>query len=287
MAEAAMSRIRGARYRFSLAALLALAALLFFGVRARAGAVVPLAAYQSNWQFICNESFFQGNFSIDFPRAVDIQSNQCTFSGSSGACSGEGVARTGLEFAVAGAFVRADTPSAPLCSFTSNAGGRYQVGFTFVKEFPFVVSEIPITVTAGADVLCGGLCGQFEATIDITQGGVRHLFLTGSREEQFPLFGTVDVRLRPDETMVVDLLASCFAFIATPNTPASDCTMFTDPTWEFDQEAFDAEWGAASFPLDQHLAFAFSDVPEPGGPALLAIGVLALAGGRALGRRRR
>jgi hypothetical protein len=81
---------------------------------------------------------------------------------------------------------------------------------------------------------------------------------------------------------VVVLDAYCTAFAVAPDTPSSTCQTTTDPVWSFDQEAFDAEWGAASFPLDEYVGFAYAEsaVPEPAQAALLAVGALVLGGFR-------
>jgi hypothetical protein len=148
--------------------------------------------------------------------------------------------------------------------------------------------QIPMTVEASADYICNGLCGPLAARVEIKQHNVSRLLLVRSREEHFPLFDRVSLRIPTNEVAVVDLYAACRAMIAWPDTAASTCAMFADPLWEVDQAAFDAEWGAASFPLDRYFAVAFSDpVPEPAETALFAVGALVLAGARAVRSRRR
>ena len=62
---------------------------------------------------------------------------------------------------------------------------------------------------------------------------------------------------------------------------AASCTATTDPLVTFDQEAFDEEWGAASYPLAAYFTVrsaADATVPEPAGVAQLLVGAAILAG---------
>jgi hypothetical protein len=65
---------------------------------------------------------------------------------------------------------------------------------------------------------------------------------------------------------------------------SGSCFASIDPTFYFDQAAFDAMYGPNSFQLDQYFSLAFSEnidrgeiaVPEPGSIALLVRGFAAL-----------
>ena len=98
----------------------------------------------------------------------------------------------------------------------------------------------------------------------------------------FPKAGTAEFWIDINAAAVVELTATCSVLAAAPNEPSTACTTVADPVWRFDQEAFDAEWGPASFPLDEYVGFAYAEsaVPEPGQAALLAVGALVLAATR-------
>lgn len=72
---------------------------------------------------------------------------------------------------------------------------------------------------------------------------------------------------------------SCVTSAGPPNS--ADCSVQVSYLVEFDQDTFDQQMGAQTFPLDQY--FIIVPLPEPGSGAMLASGVGALL---ALGRRR-
>lgn len=89
--------------------------------------------------------------------------------------------------------------------------------------------------------------------------------------------------LRVEVAQVLDVQMYAYAE-AIPGETLPDATVThsvsiaVDPIFSFDQEAFDAQMGASTFPLEDYFEFQFSPnlIPEPPPTALLAAALLAL-----------
>jgi hypothetical protein len=94
---------------------------------------------------------------------------------------------------------------------------------------------------------------------------------------------------------LVDLAAGCQALAVVPSDPAdpgrqvtvdADCSAFVDPSFTFDQGAFDAQMGGDTFALSDYYKIELSPnlVPEPESVLLMGLGIAMLVG---LSRRSR
>lgn len=95
--------------------------------------------------------------------------------------------------------------------------------------------------------------------------------------------------LTPGDAYKVSLVAGCGSTALQSGTSNVSCTVSIDPTFGFDQAAFDAMYGPDSFPLDEYYALAFSPnvsfqpppgpgptVPEPATMLLMGFGLAGL-----------
>lgn len=105
---------------------------------------------------------------------------------------------------------------------------------------------------------------------------------TGGLDENYGL------NLQPGQTVIIGKAASCGTRVPSSVAIVSaECSIALDPVPSFDQAAFDATWGAASFELARYYRFDAglpTPVPEPATWALALCGAAMLA---VLSRRRR
>jgi len=94
--------------------------------------------------------------------------------------------------------------------------------------------------------------------------------------------GVVDFNLTPGVEYSGSVYASCAAYATyIYGVDYSECQALSDPVFEFDQAAFDAEMGSQTFPLADYYGFAFSpnltSTPEPSSLILFGTAMLGLA----------
>jgi hypothetical protein len=134
---------------------------------------------------------------------------------------------------------------------------------------PEVVTSIPVTLNWSGEASFEG-AGWANSWVDfgtteyVTPGVVNLLFAPG-----IDYHGTVG--------------SDCYAWVGS-GLDYSECQAVTDPIFQFDQAAFDAQMGTLTFPLANYYAFELSPnlVPEPSpamttGLALAILCVIALS----------
>jgi hypothetical protein len=95
--------------------------------------------------------------------------------------------------------------------------------------------------------------------------------------------GVVDFNLTPGNEYSGSVYASCSAMATyIYGVGYSECQALSDPVFEFDQAAFDAEMGGNTFPLADYYSFGFSPnltaAPEPSSLILFGTWMLCFAG---------
>jgi len=173
------------------------------------------------------------------------------------------------------------TGTALLGDFSSRVRLEYFARVEQDAAPPFAPGGVPVTIEARFESIESGPCGNV-GDVDVLRGGTIVMAWNPNAGNAGPL--AVDQVVAVNELVFFGLSAIATAFTG-PGNLATSCSSITDPLFTFDQEAFDAEWGAASYPLADYFTVrsAAAAVPEPAAPAQLVAGAAVLV---ALARRR-
>ena len=160
--------------------------------------------------------------------------------------------------------------------FSGLAALEYSVAIDQTNSPPVPVTTVPVAV-------------YFQTE---TQGDNSHVYgwvVGSSGRQDLPQNTPLSVQVPVGSAYVAHEEAGCSAGGGnTPFTPS--CLAVADPSFEFDQDAFDAEMGSNTFPLSEYYSFEYSPnltatiaTPEPPTLSLLlggffVIGTMALRG---------
>ena len=273
-----------------------------------AGGLVPLPGMLSSCSFLCGGGFgFEECLFPDFPgedppMALNLEDEELYWE--SQTCiqpglppfedlffTGLGDAQTekGVQpYAQASATAMSDSDPATGTALSGDFSSRARLEyFARVEQDatpPFDPGQVPVTIEARFSSLESGPCGN-GGDVDVLRGST--ILLAWNPGAGDPPI-SVDALLRVNDLVFFGLSAIATAFTGFGEL-FTVCTAITDPLVTFDQERFDEEWGAASFPLADYYAFrsaADAEVPEPGAALQLAVGAALLVAAARRSRRR-
>lgn len=183
--------------------------------------------------------------------------------------------------AIAGAEVIAG-PEVAFASVSSAANASVDVYFVprATAAPPFNPGPIPFVFQASGFIVDGtNGAGFVNAFATLAGPGLQTFaYLFDSSNFLPPNPTTPNISLTIDGVYHLQKAASC-SVVADIIRPNASCSAFVDPAVVFDQAAFDAQWGQASFPLADYYTLEVSPnlVPEPLTSAL-AVWALAAVG---------
>ncbi len=178
-----------------------------------------------------------------------------------GASSSRGAARATLGFATAFVRVQGSAQSPENCSGSTqvvlNASASYYVNIALVLEPPGGWPGGPVPLIVRGSLTTLEESSNSGASLRITGPGVNEFWSANSGGEP-----NVDVNaalgMTFDSLYAVNLNAICVAGVGFAGG-IERCKATSDPTFEFDQAAFDAMMGDDTFPLANYLAIEQSD----------------------------
>lgn len=181
----------------------------------------------------------------------------------------------------------------PYATWAASAGGfvSYLVRLAPLPEAPpQALSRLPVKFKASGEAhVVDGDGGGFEISAQVADPAFpfadfkRTWEGTGSHDGVFSGSTTLSFATA-DTAYQVIVSAGCRVSAWAPGSGHGSCTAAADPSFSFDQAAFDASMGASTFSLERYYRFEYSPgvtaVPEPGTGWLMATALLALAGWR-------
>lgn len=243
--------------------------------------------------------------SYSYPSIATLTANsQATFSTTPSLSSSANVSATGSRF-----------------DFYANGGGSllYFMDIVATAPAPVVTDTIPITFSASGSVSINGdaYSGSSSGTAYASVGSpfpssplafptdAFSVSLSGLGSASFDNSVTLDLQLpHTNEYYHVNVGAGCQARATKPGAPdapvessSTACNAFVDPSFSFNQSAFDSLMGANTFNLADYYKIELSDnlapppppplsnVPEPPGIVLMSLGLGLLYLRRRLGQR--
>jgi hypothetical protein len=197
---------------------------------------------------------------------------------------------------IEGALTSSAWPDFVAKSATVLVGYAFSINLTALAAPPFLVSSFPITVLSSGSVSvsssgAAGGDGSIAVGLMLLEGGGPILlgstgvFLAPTGRGQQTCCDPLRARVANGEYLAfgqvgASILARCDNVSGVCFPSSAEFTGVIDPTVVFDQEAFDAEYGANSFALADYYTIDYSPnipAPEPGIAALLALGASGLA----------
>lgn len=223
---------------------------------ALSGALNPLPSLTSTCLFRCNGFGFDSCEVETFP--ISVSSDTCivgpdpvsglTWQGFGTAQTVDGDRPMAIATATA---VSEEDPGSGAASggyFDAIATLDYFVRIEQTHLPPFMPSVIHLTAEARYAHSGSSNCGSV-GQVTILRGNT--LLLRWQPNTASPPTFTLDLSL-PVGTLLYVLVSATATPFSGPGVLVSNCTATTDPLFTFDQAAFDAEWGGASFPLEDY-----------------------------------
>lgn len=174
----------------------------------------------------------------------------------------------------------------PYTTWGAGAGGwvRYMVGLSGLAETPPQhVPSIPVRFFASGEAhVTDGDGGSFDISAWLDSVGYQRKWEgVGSQSGAFSNSATVWLSTAPNSAGQVLISAWCHVSTWSGGAGSGSCAAAADPSFSFDQAAFDASMGGDTFPLDRYFRIDLSPgvtpVPEPTAWLSLTAGLLALA----------